>query len=101
MDREKVARTMEEVVQSYRKQLAENEDSTFSNIGNLMKMGFESFKSSLAGTDTDKHAITMFKQYADAFEDALKKNDRGVAGKALDDLEKSIQAFRIKSTTVN
>ncbi len=101
MDREKVAQTMEDVVLSYRKQLAENQDSTLSNIGNSMKMGFESLKSSLSGTDTDKHMISMFKQYADNFEDALKKNDRVAAGKALDDLDASIRAFRIKSTVVN
>ena len=101
MDREKVARTMEEVVSSYRKQLAQGEDSTLSNIGNLVKMGFESLKSSVSGTEADKHAISMFKRYADAFEDALEKDDRAIAERALDDLEKSVQAFRIRSDAVN
>ena len=101
MNREKVAQTMEEVVSSYRKQLAINEESTFSNLGNLMKMGYESLKSSFSGTEMDKHAINMFRQYADSFEDALKNNDRPAAEKALDDFEKSIQAFRIRSDAVN
>ena len=96
MDREKTAQRMEEVVRSYRQQLAENEDSTFSNMGNSVKMGFESLKGAVSGSEEEKHAISMFKRYADDFEGALKKNDRTTAQKALDDLEKSIQGFRIQ-----
>ena len=101
MDREKVAQTMEEVVQSYRKQFLENDDSMLSNLGNSMRMGLETMRGVLTGTDEDKHAIAMFKKYADSFEDALKNNNRIIAEKALDDLEKSIQAFRIRSTSIN
>ena len=101
MDREKVAQTMESVVSSFRRQLAGNENSTLVQIGNMMKIGVESLKGSITGTEADKQAIGLFKQYADAFEDALHANDRAVAEKALDDLEKAIRAFRIKSDAVN
>ncbi|MCC8194165.1 MAG: hypothetical protein LIP28_05930 [Deltaproteobacteria bacterium] len=101
MDREKVAQSMEEVVQSYRKQLAENDDSKMANLGNSMKMGFESLRGMVAGSESDKQSITMFKRYADNFEDALKDGNRAGASRALDDLEKSIQAFRIRSDAIN
>ncbi len=101
MDREKVAQTMDDVIRSYRKQLAENDDSVLSNIGNSMKMGFESFRGSFSGTEADKLAISTFKHYADTFEDELKKHNRASAEKALADLEQSARAFRVTSAAVN
>ena len=101
MNREKAARTMEEVVRSYREQFDADEGAPFMNIGNMMKIGFESLWSMVAGTESDKHAIRMFKRYADNFEEALQSDDRFLAERALEDLERSIQAFRIKSDSVN
>jgi len=97
MDREKIAQTMEEVVRSYRGQLAKKDDSLLANIGNAAKMVYETFKTKMVGNEEEKHAIDMFKQYAEAFEDALKDGKFQDASKALDNMEKSIQAFRIKS----
>lgn len=101
MNREKVARAMEGVVRSYWEQLDADEDALFMNIGNMVRMEFESLRSMVFGTESDKQAISMFKRYADNFEEALQGDDRLLAERALEDFEKSIQAFRIKPDSVN
>ncbi|SBV92552.1 hypothetical protein KL86DPRO_10381 [uncultured delta proteobacterium] len=101
MNREKAARTMEDVVRSYRRQLDADAGEPFTNMGNMMKIGLESIWSMVSGTESDKHAISMFKSYADNFEEALQDDDRFLAERALEDLERSIQAFRVKSDSVN
>lgn len=97
MDKSSVIETMQDVVHSYREQFIKNDNSTFSNIGNAAKLGYESLKASMAGTDAEKHQIDMFKQYADSFEDALQSGNRMAAQSALDNLEKVIQGFRVSS----
>lgn len=95
MDKHKVVDTLEGVVQSFRDQFAANDISAVSNIGNAAKLGFETLKAIISGTEMDKQAITMFKTYAENFEDALRKHNRDAAMQALHDMEKSIQGFRV------
>lgn len=95
MDKQKVIDTLENVVQSFREQLASNNISAVSNISNAAKLGFETLKARISGTEMDEQAIGMFKTYAESFEDALRKHNRDAAMKALDDMEKSIQDLRI------
>ena len=97
MNREKFAESLEGIIDSYKEQLEKNEDSTLSNLGNMAKMGYETLKAKLSGTDEDKHVLEMFKTYADDFEDALKRQDKSTAIKALDDMKKTLQGFRINS----
>lgn len=93
--REKYIERMEEVVLSLREQLAKNEGSILSNIGNSTKMGFESMKTSLSGDDHAKAMLDRFKDGMDEFEDAIKDGNRQIAGRALDKMERIIQDVKV------
>lgn len=94
MDRQKIIASMEEIIQSCRRQLVENNESILANIGNTAKLAFETVKAKVAGTDYDVTLIDTFHKAVSSFEQAIKNKDKVRATQILDEMESYIEKYK-------
>ena len=98
MDKKALIERLESVLQDARKQLNENEHSTMDSIASSVKVGYESLKASVSGSDSVKFGIEKFKEHLDVFEKALKDGDRATAVRTLEAMQSTIDNLRTLGT---
>lgn len=94
MDRQKIIESMEEIIQSCRRQLIENNESIMANIGNTAKLAFGTVKAKIAGTDDDVTLIDTFHKAVSDFEQAIKNKDKVRATQILDEMESYVEKYK-------
>lgn len=94
MDRQKIIESMEEIIQSCRRQLIENNESIMANIGNTAKLAFGTIKAKITGTDYDVTLIDTFHKAVSDFEHAIKNKDKERATQILDEMESYIEKYK-------